>query len=78
MRKIIFSVLIAIILMVAISNLNTYTMKGTITDRNEITDEAGHIWEYDTEGFHKGDTVTIIFHDRGTTSRKNDIIKGVE
>lgn len=78
MRKIIFSVLIAIILLMAMSNQNTYTMKGTITNRDEITDEVGHIWECSTEGLHKGETVTITFHDRGTTNRTDDIIKGVK
>ena len=78
MKKIIFSVLIVIILLMAMSNQNTYTVKGTITNRNEITDKAGHIWEYDTKGFYKGDTVTITFHDRGTTNRTDDIIKGVK
>lgn len=78
MKKVFFSVLVAIVLVVAMSNANTYQMQGTITNRNEITDATGHIWEYSTEGYHKGDSVMITFHDRGTTNRTDDVIKEVE
>ena len=56
----------------------TYQMQGTITNKNEITDSAGHIWKYDTNGFRVGDNVIITFQERGTTSRVDDIIKDIK
>lgn len=78
MKKIVIVILITIILMMVMSKLNTYQMQGTITNRDEITDSAGHIWECDTDGFRVGDIIIIIFHDRGTTNRTDDIIKGIK
>lgn len=78
MKKIILFVLVAVIFIMAIGKLSTYQIEGTVTSRDEITDRAGHIWEYDTNGFRVGDTVTVTFHDRGTTNRTDDIIKGVK
>ena len=77
MKKIII-VLVSLALFFAIMPKSTYQMEGTITNRNEITDSAGHIWKYDTSGFYKDDAVTIIFHDRGTTNRTDDIIKDIK
>ena len=78
MKKIVVAILIVTIFMVAMGKINTYEMQGTITNRDEITDKAGHRWEYDTNDFRVGETVTITFHDRGTTNRTDDIIKGVK
>lgn len=77
MKKIIVIILGVVLLIMATPN-NTYKMQGTITNRNEIIDEAGHIWEYDTDDFRVGDVVTITFHDRGTTNRTDDIIKNIK
>lgn len=78
MKKIIVTILIAIIFLMAIGNLNTYQMQGIITNRNEVTDSSGHIWECDTDGFRVGDTIVITFHDRGTSNRTDDIIKNIK
>lgn len=78
MKKLILFILIGIVLVMVIGNLNTYQMQGTITNRNEITDQAGHIWEYDTDDFGVGDAVTVTFHDRGTTNRTDDVIKKIK
>ena len=78
MKKIAVIILIAIILMVAMGNLNTYQMQGIITNRNEVTDSSGHIWEYDTNDFRVGDTIMITVHDRGTTNRTDDFIKEIK
>ena len=77
MKKLIIIITITIILMVVMGQLNTYEMEGTFTRYNEITDTTGNIWEYNTNEFRVGDTVTITFNDRGTTNRTDDIIKGV-
>lgn len=78
MKKLITIITITIILMMVMGQLNTYKIEGTVTKRGEITDAAGHPWQYDTDDFRVGDTVTITFHDRGTTNRADDIIKGVK
>lgn len=78
MKKLILFILIGIVLAMIIGNLNTYQMQGTITNRNKITDQTGHIWECDTDDFCVGDMVTVTFHDRGTTNRTDDIIKKIK
>lgn len=78
MKKVIVFVLIAIALVMAMGHLNTYEMQGTITNRNEITDRAGHIWEYDTDGYRVGDNVIITFNNKDTNTRTDDIIKGIK
>ncbi len=73
--KVLLTIIIALILFSVIAPKSTYEMQGTITNRGEITDTTGHIWEYDTNDFRVGDTVTITFHDKNTTNRTDDIIK---
>jgi len=77
MKKFII-VLVSLVLFFAIIPKDTYQMKGTITNRNEITDSAGYVWEYDTSDFRIGDNVVITFQERGTTSRVDDIIKNIK
>ena len=77
MKKFII-ILVSLALFFAIMPKGTYQIEGTITNRNEITDSAGHIWKYDTNGFRVGDNVVITFQDRGTTSRIDDIIKNIK
>jgi len=77
MKKIII-ILVALALFLAIMPKSTYQIEGTITNRNEITDSAGYVWEYDTNDFHIGDNVVITFQERGTTSRVDDIIKNIK
>ena len=76
-QKTIIIILVLALLFVIIPK-DTYKIKGIITDRNEITDSAGHIWEYDTNGFRVGDNVVITFQEKGTTSRTDDIIKNIQ
>ena len=71
-------IVVSLALFLAIMPKGTYQMQGTITNRNEITDEAGYIWKYDTNGFRVGDNVVITFQERGTTSRVDDIIKDIK
>lgn len=78
MKKLIAIITITTILVVVMSQLNTYEMEGTFTRYNEITDTTGNVWEYHTNDFRVGDTVTIVFNDRGTTNRTDDIIKEVK
>lgn len=77
MKKFII-ILVTLALFLAIMPKSTYQIEGTITNRNEITDSAGYVWEYDTNDFHIGDNVVITFQERGTTSRVDDIIKNIK
>lgn len=77
MKKFII-ILVSLALFLVIMPKGTYQIEGTITNRNEITDSTGHIWEYDTNGFRVGDNVVITFQERGTTSRVDDIIKDIK
>ena len=77
MKKFII-ILVSLALFFAIMPKGTYQIEGTITNRNEITDSAGHIWKYDTNDFRVGDKVVITFQERGTTSRVDDIIKNIK
>jgi hypothetical protein len=77
MKKFII-ILVALALFLAIMPKSTYQIEGTITNRNEITDSAGYVWEYDTNDFRVGDKVVITFQERGTTSRVDDIIKNIK
>lgn len=77
MKKFII-VLVSLALFLAIMPKGTYQMAGIITNKNEITDSSGHIWEYDTDDFRVGDKVVITFQERGTTSRVDDIIKNIK
>lgn len=76
-QKVIITILVLALLIVILPK-DTYKIKGIITDRNEITDSTGHIWEYDTDGFRVGDNVVITFQEKGTTSRTDDIIKSIK
>lgn len=84
MKKTIIFILVAIILMMATSKLQQYTIDGVVVEDKGSTiiveDETGHLWEIEVEAFtySEGDKVTLTMRDRGTTNRTDDIVKEVK
>ena len=78
MKKTFFFILVAIILMVATSKLQQYTINGTVVeDRGSsiiVEDTTGHFWDVEVEAFtyREGDKVMLTMKDKGTTSRVDD------
>ena len=84
MRKTFFFILVAIILMVATSKLQQYTINGTVVeDRGSsviVEDDAGFPWVVEVEAFtyREGDKVTLTMRDKGTTSRLDDEVINIK
>ena len=84
MRKTFFFILVAIILMVAMSKLQQYTINGTVVeDRGNtiiVEDTTEHLWEIEVEAFtyREGDKVTLTIRDKGTTSRVDDEVISIK
>lgn len=84
MRKTFFFILVAIVLMMATSKLQQYTINGTvIEDRGNtivVEDTTGRFWDVEVEAFtyREGDRVMLTMKDKGTTSRADDEVINIK
>jgi len=84
MKKIIISIIVAVIFIMAIGKLQQYTIEGTvIEDRGNtiiVEDTTGEQWEVEVEAFiyREGDRVMLTMKDKGTTSRVDDEVINIK
>lgn len=76
MRDLVIAIVAAIVIWFALGSTAYYTTDGVIREVENgvvtVEDRAGHLWDFEGFGYHKGDNVTIKFYDNGTDTERID------